>query len=65
MDNNESGGVYAAEKIMKKRYRKVNQNLWKQSTKFIPFHYSIDLIVNTKSNTKSKSRTRQYNRIVM
>lgn len=24
MDNNESGGVYAAEKIIRKRYKKVN-----------------------------------------
>lgn len=25
MDNNESGGVYAAEKIIRKRYKKVNE----------------------------------------
>lgn len=56
---NESGGVYAAEKIIKKRFRKVNENDAKQSTKStksISFHYWIDSTVNVKSNTASKSR---------
>lgn len=49
---NESGGVYAAEKIIKKRYRKVNKNDENNLKKSISPNYTIDLAVNIESNTR-------------
>lgn len=37
MDNNESGGVYAAEKIIRKRYKKVNH----MKIDYVHIHWNI------------------------
>lgn len=53
MDDSESGGVYAAEKIIRKRYKKVKENVRKQSTK-IPVHFICSIRSNREYQIKYK-----------